>query len=151
MKIKRWLLKGFFLLGSGLILSACTRPIHVNIVDKPIDVPLEQNAQQYAFVGYPPDFIYTGNVAPGARPTPISYEISSEGPAASVNTCATSVYNAIGQHVPSQYTWSGTAYGYFNNNAFLIVSNCGPGAIITVRATFQLGINRYQGSDTVTY
>ena len=151
MKINKSLLKGFFLLGSGLLLSACTRPVHVNVVGEPINLPLELKGQQFSLVAPPPNFIATGNTSPGERPTPVAYELITEGPTASLNTCAASVYTAVGSHVSQAYTWSGTGYAYYSNNGFLVLNGCGPGAIVTVQATFQIGTKRYEGSTTVTY
>ena len=152
MKINKNLLKGFFLLGSGLLLSACTRPVHVNVVAGPTDInaPLELKSQQFSIVAPPPGFITTGN-SPGERPTPVAYELTTGGPTASVNACNAGIYTAVGSHVSAPYKWSGTAYAYVSNNAFLILSSCGQGAIVTVTARFQLGTKQYKGSTTVTY
>jgi len=151
MKINKSLLKGFFLLGSGLLLSACTRPVHVNVIGEPINLPLELKSQQFSLVAPPPNFISAGNTSPGERPTPVAYDLTTEGPTASINTCAASIYTAVGSVISAPYTWSGTGYAYFGNNSFLILHGCGPGAIVTVTATFQLGTERYEGSTTVTY
>lgn len=153
MTINKSLLKGFFLLGAGLLLGACTRPVHVNVVGEPTDInaPLELKGQQFSLVAPPPNFITTGNLSPGERPTPVAYELTTRGPTASVDACKASIYNGIGQAVPATYTWSGTGYAYFTNNSFLILHSCGSGAIVTVTARFQLGTQQYEGSTTVTY
>ena len=153
MKINKSLLKGFFLLGAGLLLGACTRPVHVNVVGEPTDInaPLELKGQQFSLVAPPPNFIPAGNTSAGERPTPVAYELTTGGPTASVDACAASVYTAVGSVISAPYTWSGTGYAYFSNNSFLILSSCGPGAIVTVTATFQIGTKRYEGSTTVTY
>ena len=153
MKINKTLLKGFFLLGSGLLLSACTRPVHVDVVGGPTDInlPLELKGQQFSLVATPPNFITTGNTSAGERPTPVAYELTTGGPPASLISCAAGIYSAVGSYVSAPYTWSGTGYAYFSNNSFLILSGCGTGAIVTVTARFQLGTKQYEGSTTVTY
>ena len=79
------------------------------------------------------------------------YELKFSGPPASVNACAVSLYNAVGNKVIQGYKYSGATYAVFSNYAFLEVDNCGPEAIVSVNAKFQIGKLKYEGETTAKF